>query len=328
MSRVVYFIIISIFTIWNVILVKLHYDCLFQRSRVPKGEQSLDFSSPEDFEDFDNDEGTSSGEYIVPNLVHFVKFGNESLSFIEAVCIFAALINQKPRKVYFHTDQVLYNGGKHWEVVLGHQLAQGVLEVKYFLEPSSVFGQELSEDWRHFHASDVARLFVLMTYGGIFLDGDSYIVRSLDDFRKFEFTLGWQKEGGISNQVIIAHRNARFLYEWLNCYKDYRKDEWFYNAGERPTEILKERPHLVHRVPRYLAEWVDTVNLVYLDNSTEWRKHYAIHLLINHQYLINKNLSEKATYPTTFDEDNILNYDVNIKYMALAAYPFNRFSNN
>lgn len=278
------------------------------------------YKSSMDFENFDYMSGAPLGVYIVPNVVHFIRFGEKNMTFIEAVCILAALKNQRPDKLVIHADHVEQTG-KYWEVVREHPLSQGVLEVRFRPQPSSIFGKELSRQWRPYHAGDVARLEVLMEEGGIFLDGDSYIVKSLDGFRKFEMTLGWQEGGGISNQVIIAHRNARFLYEWYDSYREYNKSSWFYNAGDKPTEILVKKPHLIHRVRRYLAEYKNWFE-VYLTRSNRWREHYAIHLMIGWQFLLGRNLSDKAVYPVVFNEVNILNYKVNIKDMALDVYPF------
>lgn len=61
---------------------------------------------------------------------------------------------------------------------------------------------------------------VLMTYGGIYLDNDVYVVNSLDKYRKYEMTIGWEVENSIiGNQVFIAHPQARFLKAYLDQYR-------------------------------------------------------------------------------------------------------------
>jgi mannosyltransferase OCH1-like enzyme len=96
-----------------------------------------------------------------------------------------------------------------------------------FLEaPSEIFGQKLSEGWRFYHGSDIGRIHVLMKYGGIYIDNDSYVIRSLDKYRKFEFVVNWDDDQFMGTQIIIAHKNARFLPLWLDSYRDYRPDKW------------------------------------------------------------------------------------------------------
>ena len=59
-----------------------------------------------------------------------------------------------------------------------------------------------------------------MNYGGIYLDTDMHIINSLDEFRKFEMTVSYDGENdGIGNQILIAHKHARFLVAYLDSYR-------------------------------------------------------------------------------------------------------------
>jgi len=51
----------------------------------------------------------------------------------------------------------------------------------------------------------------MIKYGGIYLDNDVYVVRSLDKYRRFEIAMGWPEGENLGSQVIIAHKDARFL---------------------------------------------------------------------------------------------------------------------
>ena len=46
---------------------------------------------------------------------------------------------------------------------------------------------------RYFHGGDLARIKIFMTYGGIYLDNDVYVIQNLDKYRKFECALNWQR---------------------------------------------------------------------------------------------------------------------------------------
>jgi mannosyltransferase OCH1-like enzyme len=72
--------------------------------------------------------------------------------------------------------------------------------------PTSMFGQKLREEWLTWHADDVIRIRVLMQYGGIILDTDSYIVRSLDVFHRHEMTIGITEREYLGYQVLIEHK--------------------------------------------------------------------------------------------------------------------------
>jgi mannosyltransferase OCH1-like enzyme len=84
----------------------------------------------------------------------------------------------------------------------------------------------LNEQWRFFHGGDIGRIHVLMRYGGIYLDNDAYVIRSLHKYRKFECVLNWDENQFMGTQIIIAHKDARFLPLWLDSYRQYHPDEW------------------------------------------------------------------------------------------------------
>lgn len=276
----------------------------------------------ETFDGFDNARGTSSGCYLVPNYVHFLRLGLDYISFVDAVCILAAFKNQKPDKIFIHTDSATFRG-KYWGVLLDTPGFVESLVIKRVEAPKTIYGRRPNPRWRYYHGGDVARLKILMTYGGIFLDNDSYVVRSLNELRRYEMTLGWMEGASLANQVIIANERARFLKKWLMSYREYNSSLWYYNAGEKPTkEILRLEPELIHREKFLLANHLVTRKL-FMENWTEWRTHYAFHLLIGHQYIL-RNVSSIATYPVVFDEDNIKKYPVTFREMVYEVYPMNR----
>ncbi|KAF6213274.1 hypothetical protein GE061_010992 [Apolygus lucorum] len=284
------------------------------------------FDSPDDFEGFDNVSGTGDGCYIVPNIIHFVRFDQPKFLFTDAVCVLAALKNQKPEKIYFHTNSEKFEG-RYWDVIMSTPGAKDVIELKNTAIPDNIFGQSFNTGFWKWHASDITRLKILMRYGGIYLDNDAYIVKSLNKFRAYEMTVSWQDAlpTQINNQVIVAHKNARFLREWLWTYKGhYISTIWYYNAGIRPVEeVLSKRPELVHRGSRRFSEYPGVGAMLYLDHSGKWRNHYAIHLYVNHMSsLLWRNWSTIATYPIVFNETNVHLYDVNFRDMVYDVFPF------
>ena len=85
---------------------------------------------------------------------------------------------------------------------------------------------------------------------------------------------------------------------WLESYKHYRPRDWYYNAGQHPTQqILERAPHLIHRVPGLFG----VQNLAFRLYSTtpwpQWRLMYAIHLLSRH-----------PPAPPTIDEKSLTLY--------------------
>jgi hypothetical protein len=137
--------------------------------------------------------------------------------------------NHRLDHFYYHTNikNVTYDG-KYWDWVRKDEPLWSRIRVKYLEAPTEIFGQKLSDGWRFHHGSDIERIRVLMQYGGIYLDNDCFVIRSLDKYRKFECALNWDDKQFMGTQTLIAHKNSRFIKLWLESYKDnYRSDRWY-----------------------------------------------------------------------------------------------------
>ena len=268
------------------------------------------------FEGFDNETGTRDGSFIVPNHIHFLFFNSTHISYVHAVCVMAAFKNQRPEKIFFHTNVVEFTG-VHWLKI--KNTLGSVLEIRNITLPNEIFGQKFSQNYHLWHGGDVTRIRILMKHGGIFLDNDSYVVRSLDVFRKYEMAVGITDGPSIGTQVLIANKDARFLKLWLESYRDYNPDSWYYNAGQKPMrEILVYKPELVHAVTTLLGVHTLSERLYIWDSWDNWRKYYSVHLIIRHR-----------NYMDTFwnylrwrdlDETNICDYPKPFGVMAREIY--------
>lgn len=269
---------------------------------------------PELFEGFNNETGTENGEYLVPNIIHFLRFEENNFTFVDAVCVLSAFKNHRPDKILFHTDFDSFVG-PYWEKVKN---TPGIVyEFRKVIIPDTIFGQNFSKVFHVWHASDVTRIKILMEYGGIFLDNDVYVVQNLNKFRKFEMALGWDDNECMGTQVIIANKNARFLRLWLDSYRQYYPDEWYYNAGCKPTEeVLYKRPELVHRVKLLFGVHM-LVPQLYWTQWQEWRQQYTVHLLIRHRSYLDQGHLKK--WPI-FNEVNIKHYPMTFGEMAREVY--------
>ncbi|PSN31629.1 hypothetical protein C0J52_27549 [Blattella germanica] len=269
------------------------------------------------FEGFDNVTGTANGSYIVPNYVHFLFFGKPRISYAHAVCVLAAFKNQKPEKIFFHTDNKQFVG-PHWEKI--RDTLGNVLHIVDAKLPTEIFGQEFVFPYSVWHAGDVTRIRILMKYGGIFLDNDSYIVKSLDVFRRYEMTIGVTGGDFLGTMVLIAHKEARFLKLWLESYRgDYQPYSWYWNAGQKPMrDIIYAKPELVHKVENLLGLHGLADKLYIWNKWDNWRKYYSIHLIIRHRHYMD-TLWNYIKWPT-IDENNICDYPKPFGEMAREVY--------
>jgi Glycosyltransferase sugar-binding region containing DXD motif len=115
------------------------------------------------FSDFNNETGAAG--LIVPNIVHYVHLDQTQLDFVTFLCILSAFYNHGPAAIYLHTnvgDALRQNA---YFAIL-EAIAGSKLRLMPLARPTHVFGQQLASVH---HASDVARIQILMKYGGIYL---------------------------------------------------------------------------------------------------------------------------------------------------------------
>jgi hypothetical protein len=168
----------------------------------------------------------------------------------------------------------------------------------------------------------------LIEFGGIYLDQDVYVVKSLDLYRKYEMTLGLYDDG-ISNNILIGHKNARFLKIYLDSYHEYDSTQWWYNSGEVPTKLIRENPDLVHGVKEFSQNGPHTCQLLYIDYDLKWQKDFrAIHLYMRGNKVtlpnwclgsFNKN---KKYDHFEFNDDNVKNLNTTIGEMCRLVLEF------
>ncbi|XP_037509112.1 uncharacterized protein LOC119385802 [Rhipicephalus sanguineus] len=237
---------------------------------------------------------------FVPNIVHFIRLGNASLSFIEVVSIRAAWLQQKPDFLMIHCDNCsATTQSENWK----HIKDIPRLTLRYVEKPETIFGIKVS--WIE-HASDIVRIRVLRKYGGVYLDSDSYIVKSLDKYRRYETAIGWPPGQSIGNQIIVAHKQSEFLRLYYESYHKYRPDLWYYNAGHLPTqEILDTKPHLVYRIPCDFGVHEDITRILFEQCNDDWRNFTAVHAFFRHR-----------AYYCPFDKFGPINFETVGRYAA------------
>ncbi|KAM7296281.1 uncharacterized protein ISCGN_021460 [Ixodes scapularis] len=246
--------------------------------------------------------------FVVPNIVHFIRLGDTPVLFVEAVCMRAAWLQQRPEAFMIHCDVCNATiNSPLWYLIKD---IPG-LSLHRIQRPRKIFGVEFSYVQ---HASDVLRALVLMKYGGIYLDSDSYLVKSLDAYRQFELSMGWYPGEYVGNQIIVAHKDARYLRLWYESYHLYRPELWYWNGGQLPTKkFLTVRPDLVKRVPYDFGVTEDVGNMLYGQCNDEWRKFSAFHLFWRHRARLVPS-DDKRYGPLTLDTTP--NYDRNFGQMA------------
>ena len=126
----------------------------------------LGTASTIDFTDFDNTVGSS--QLVVPNILHFIHFDSELVTFITFICILSVHYNHRPAVVLVHTNMELRgrcatiittstsSTTTRYYTTLVSVMKENLKIIKTS-KPSHVFGQKLSSVQ---HSADVARIKV------------------------------------------------------------------------------------------------------------------------------------------------------------------------
>ena len=163
----------------------------------------------------------------------------------------------------------------------------------------------------------------MIEFGGIYLDRDVYVVKSLDPLRKFEMTIDFEDTGALGSQVLIGHKNARYLKLFLQTYQKYDKTQWYWSAGIYPVErIINKYPHLIHRMNgEFGVTGPEMCPILYRENVNDWQKdYYAIHLLMKDNNIYHHKwwCFDWKNYPSVldFDEENVKTLNVTFAQMV------------
>lgn len=68
--------------------------------------------------------------------------------------------------------------------------------------------------------SDVARLYALYNYGGIYFDTDIFVLKNFDDLLENESFLGYETNNILGTGVIGAEKGTTWLLDFFNVYKN------------------------------------------------------------------------------------------------------------
>lgn len=89
-----------------------------------------------------------------------------------------------------------------------------------FDKGSSAWVREAFEKRKYAFAADYIRLYAVYHYGGIYLDMDVEVVKTLDPLLNKNAILGRETQRGIEGGVFGAEKGAEWLKECLDYYRD------------------------------------------------------------------------------------------------------------
>jgi hypothetical protein len=212
--------------------------------------------------------------FVVPNVVHFIWFAPDNtkqLTFLNYISIVSAHRIQKPDLIVFHCNHL--PAGQWWE-----RLWREVpLKIVHRDPPEYIHNQRL---YHIYHQGDIAKMEILLEYGGIYLDYDVIVVNSLDPVRRYDATLGKEKPPKFIAGIIVARKGSTFLRLLYESYRaNYRPWDWDYNCARVAYQLYLRRPDLLHVEPfRFTTpDWQDRDKL--WNDVIDWSNLYVIHVM-------------------------------------------------
>ena len=237
---------------------------------------------------------TNHSNLVVPNIVHFIWFGKDrQMSFLNYISITSAHTIQRPDVVMLHCDHLPQGS---WWVRLQKEVP---LQVKHRSPPDEIHGQRLLH---MYHKGDVAKIQILIEHGGIYLDYDVIVLRSMDPLRRYDMTMGKERPPKFIAGIIVARKDALFLKIWYESYRDnYRPLDWDYNCARVTYQLYLRRPDLIHVEPSSLTtpDWQER-HLLWKE-VIDWRPLFVIHVM-QHLSWMHYDPESIKTLNSTFGE--------------------------
>ncbi|XP_033742803.1 uncharacterized protein LOC117329158 isoform X2 [Pecten maximus] len=215
-----------------------------------------------------------SSQYPVPNIIHYVWYGMRPLRFYHFLSVYSVFKVQKPCVILIHGD--FMPSGEYWNFLL--KIVPNILFIQQ-IPPVEIANRTI----RHVeHKADITRLMVLKEYGGIYMDTDEILLRTLDPLRRHNFTLSKAFNFNLSNGLILSARNASFLNIWIKAYDTYDPNKWGYHSTIMPAKLSKIYPDLIHVENKTFVRPDAGHTKDLFQNNFDWSKNYAIHLFMRY----------------------------------------------
>ena len=151
---------------------------------------------------------------MIPKIIHYIWFGGKEFGEVERKCI-------ESWKKYLPDYEI-----KFWN------------EDNIDLKDMGQYAQEAYDEKQWAFVSDVVRLYVLKEYGGIYMDTDMEVIKSLDEFLTLPAFFGFEIEDEISTGIIGSEPHNPFIEK---LYHDYDNRTFIQEDGshDRTTNVIR-----------------------------------------------------------------------------------------
>lgn len=142
---------------------------------------------------------------MIPKTIHYCWFGNKPLPKSAIKCI-------NSWKKYFPEYEIKQWNEKNFDININDYVTEAYKSKKFAF------------------VTDVARLYILYKYGGIYFDVDVKVIKAFDDILCNKAFFAIEKEGKINTGLGFgSEKNSKFVKELLN---DYTKKHFILEDGK------------------------------------------------------------------------------------------------
>lgn len=183
------------------------------------------------------------------------------------------------------------------------------------------YSKEAYEARKYAFVSDVARLYALYNYGGIYLDTDVEVLKSFDDIVSDKKTVfGFEIGNRIATSFLASMPHSEIIYEFLNSYQNmsFILEDNTYNLTpnvEYLTNLLNKRglqengefqslENDIYVYPKEYFSPYDYINCIDESNSNTYCIHHYAVSWLNYGALIKRYL--KMIYVKIFGKRNLI----------------------
>lgn len=187
--------------------------------------------------DKNQQEEEEAPHYLIPDLIHVVWLYTGDVEVWVYLHLLSMLVKQPACLLYVHSFETPI--GPYWDILE----STGRMRLHFWERNVSIHG---IQPIISFHKSDIIRLQALQRFGGMYLDLDIVLARTVDPLRTNKFVLGQTgNHKDICNAVILSTTDSEFLTRWVEEYKNVDFTCYYCHDINVPTDMTIKYPELV-----------------------------------------------------------------------------------
>lgn len=214
---------------------------------------------------------------VVPNIVHFIfgldpNFGHLKFGMIHYLAILGAHLHVQPDEIRLH---YLYEPTGEW-----WNCTKPMVKLVKENDITEVYGKPMK--MKVAHKADIIRMRILREEGGIYLDSDVIALRSFEELRKYDLSMGLEGEEGLCNAVLIGAPNTSFINRWWDEYRTFDAEkQWAYHSVLVPRQLQRKYPTEVIVLSDrafFTPMWTQLRTMYDTDDGYDYHANFAVHL--------------------------------------------------